>query len=809
MIDSAVETRFIASNAIVANQATIANQDGDYQDAMNRVSTGVLGEIDTNQQQLTIDQNLANQFIQIKGSLGNLGEIIQKDGQFYLAKNIIENGNIKRHTIKKINLDSGSVDSRIIEDHSIDSEDLKSHLAIEHLQIKHKLDIAGGLDLTGDFNVNDKFFVDATLGNVGIGTMSPQAKLAVSGLSSDTTASVNVYRYGGSSGGTFLGLQARGTEANPTATQLGDNLFFLGARGYGATGFPGASRAAVAMYASQIWNNASQGTYITFETTPNNSTTRTERLRILDNGNVGIGTTSPIAKLDIYNTANVSPDISSIGLNVYGNYTGGTSASVRAGYYGTFINDAANTNYRYAQGTTGEVYIGYSGGTTNWTGIVTDARGITGYVNNYSSGAGVITYAYGGFFGTAVRAGGSGIIRNAYGINISGASATGTDAGQTHNAYGLFIANSIDSSGGAINNSWAVYSATTKSSYFSGSIGIGNTNPLSKLGTTGNASIGATYGAIAAPTSGMIIEGNIGIGTTSPNVKLDVNGKVNAVGYSTSWGTTSGVSTGAFNAILGTGSSATWLLSGTSGGVFKSGIQMLDAGTTMRIYSDASNYFQISSGNISNIASITMSGRIDNSYANAAALNMTGNAAGITFTGTGTNQIITASGVNLAFMPGGTGNVGIGTISPVDKLGIAGTSNPTIGIYQTTVPITGVTIGTLKFNSQDSVGTQYSAGKIRSVSESEWGTTIRSGLAFDVIKAAVPQLNVMYINQDGNVGIGSTAPGARLQVVGSDSLNTSFSANLSGATGTGLVVTNSGNVGIGSTAPGARLQVVG
>ena len=65
---------------------------------------------------------------------------------------------------------------------------------------------------------------------------------------------------------------------------------------------------------------------------------------------------------------------------------------------------------------------------------------------------------------------------------------------------------------------------------FSGNVGIGTITPLSKLGITGNASIGATYGAIVAPTSGLIVEGNVGIGTTltnNPNnYKLTVNGKI-------------------------------------------------------------------------------------------------------------------------------------------------------------------------------------------------------------------------------------------------------------------------------------------
>ena len=46
---------------------------------------------------------------------------------------------------------------------------------------------------------------------------------------------------------------------------------------------------------------------------------------------------------------------------------------------------------------------------------------------------------------------------------------------------------------------------------------IAKTAPVAKLGITGNASIGATYGALAAPVSGLIIEGNAaGIGTTGP-----------------------------------------------------------------------------------------------------------------------------------------------------------------------------------------------------------------------------------------------------------------------------------------------------
>ncbi|MBT9168957.1 MAG: hypothetical protein DDT19_02309 [Syntrophomonadaceae bacterium] len=60
---------------------------------------------------------------------------------------------------------------------------------------------------------------------------------------------------------------------------------------------------------------------------------------------------------------------------------------------------------------------------------------------------------------------------------------------------------------------------------------------------------------------------------------------------------------------------------------------------------------------------------------------------------------------------------------------------------------------------------------------------------------------------NGSIGVRTSSPGARLHVVGADSLNTSFAGNISGATGTGLVITNANNIGIGTTAPTHQLQL--
>ena len=64
-----------------------------------------------------------------------------------------------------------------------------------------------------------------------------------------------------------------------------------------------------------------------------------------------------------------------------------------------------------------------------------------------------------------------------------------------------------------------------------GNVGIGAQSTGSKLGVTGNLSVGSSYGVIAAPAGGAIIEGNVGIGMTNPTTKLYVSGDVTAAAY--------------------------------------------------------------------------------------------------------------------------------------------------------------------------------------------------------------------------------------------------------------------------------------
>lgn len=99
--------------------------------------------------------------------------------------------------------------------------------------------------------------------------------------------------------------RARGTSGSPTAVQTDDILGSYGALGYGATAFPAVNNAAIRFFAAQNFTDSAYGTYITLNTVANNATALTERMRIGNNGNVLIATTTDDAvnKLQVSGSA--------------------------------------------------------------------------------------------------------------------------------------------------------------------------------------------------------------------------------------------------------------------------------------------------------------------------------------------------------------------------------------------------------------------------------------------------------------------------------------------------------------------------
>ena len=142
------------------------------------------------------------------------------------------------------------------------------------------------------------------------------------------------------------------------------------------------------------------------------------------------------------------------------------------------------------------------------------------------------------------------------------------------------------------------------------------------------------------------------------------------------------------------------------------------------------------------------------------------------------------------------GNVGIGTSSPATQLEIMSTTGGTLRLKRDDTTITNDEIlGTLEFYTNDGDG-PHVASYVRGLGADPSNFGRYGALSFGVSKTAnTDAVEAMRINLSGDVGIGTTTPTTKLQVMGSGNVVTIYSDNNTLSLGLGYQGTIHGYLG--------------
>jgi len=700
-------------------------------------------------------------------------------------------------------------------------------------------------------------------GNVGIGTTSPGALL-------DVSDRVHIDTYSSEASGNnpvtsgFLSIRAGSKTGWGVDDQLGKLEFY----GLDTSGV-GARTAASIIAVCETGNGTTTTTFnsgLAFYTSPFNAA-QEERMRIDASGNVGIGTTSPTThKLIVSggsNLASFRSEGSGQNLKKLSISTGGDRVVLDAS-----TTADATTDFAFQTGGTERMRINSSGnvgiGTTSpaeklsvngafsSNGLWTNS-GAVSYWGNYSTAYGGLTWdtGYATVFATAgnsLRLGSNGASPDMV-INTSGNVGIGTTTptsrlelkqttlpritllktgiiswyiGNPTQSTGNYFAIGTDSGGNT-----EILTVTN-----TGNVGIGTTSPGRKLEVAGDVGInGYIYhngddsrigfegnDAIRMYTANNVrlqinSNGNVGIGTTSPANKLHVEGRIEGDNFVLG-GSDSTVFYGLYRAgvesrevrlvsYAATPSSKVQLgFNNISGGTYtfapaltamyngNVGIGTTSPGEKLEVvgniksYSASNNYGVVAHGSFFAVGNHGGTFMLD--------LDNNGSADLVNIKKSGSSRFYITN----------AGNVGIGTTSPTDKLDISSTTGSQLRLTR-------------------NAGTEYST----LYSDSAGGLIISSysGGSSNYQIFRINSSEKLRIINNGNVGIGTTSPNAKLAVNGNLRVegNTSgtsasfggsgdFAIDAPGVSGGRFIVKHStGNVGIGTTSPGYKLDIQG
>jgi hypothetical protein len=316
---------------------------------------------------------------------------------------------------------------------------------------------------------NVKMTMDSA-GNIGIGTAAPVAKLMVIGESTITYPAI-----GSSTGAIHIGPSV-GTNDDTMALTFGGMVNGLTQQGSGTAGI-------------YVQSSGGYGSKMYFGTASNFSAGSQARMMIDNVGRIGIGTTSPVARLSIAG---------------FGNSTGLAFA----------ISDVSSTT-RFVIQDNGNVGIGTvtptsplhifgtpAGGSNDQLALIQSSisAGTSAYVAEDNTGTRFLTFGVnngaggGGSYGAASE----GIVRastSAVGLSLSAV-----------NGYIRFL--------GTVNGTELVRISTN------GLMGLGSTTPWAQLSVNPNGVTGPEFVVGSSTATHLIVtnSGNVGIGTTTPTL---------------------------------------------------------------------------------------------------------------------------------------------------------------------------------------------------------------------------------------------------------------------------------------------------
>ena len=381
---------------------------------------------------------------------------------------------------------------------------------------------------------------------------------------------------------------------------------------------------------------------------------------------------------------------------------------------------------------------------------------------------------------------------------------------------------------------------------YNGSVGIGTVNPASRLHVNGNATIGYST-ATAAPSNGLLVNGSVGIGTTAPVNPLHVIGKIrltNDLEYATTGGTVTGIIFGdTGNLVIRQQSTAGIQFQTLAGG----NIMTLTTGSNVGIgTATPSNKLQVVGG----VTATSFTGSL---LGTATTASYVQNAASASYALSSSYALNASTATSSSFATSAASATSASyatfaaTASSADNFNVRGTLTATTIVVQTITSSQSWVTGSTKFGSINS-NTHEFTGSVSISGSSTFGLNVNAG--------------ALYVSASGNVGIGSTSPAYKLEVIGtqrtsgnfyffntvtnvasnfSDQRGAGFDASTGqfqvaanattalelsrfGTSGSVLNIRNagtsvsnfgndggawfSGNVGIGSTSPGYKLDIV-